>query len=112
MNTTEAITLTYQFADLTALKRAFMPFVQDGGIFIPTDQVFHLKDMVTIAITLPESDHTFVLTGEIIWMTPASTQHPGIGIQCNSDEGGALHKAIRELLAELKDDGSESSDTM
>lgn len=100
--------ITYQFANLQALNNAFMSFVRDGGIFIPTENEFHLGERVIATITLPESGETYEFTGEIIWITPKSTQSsihkPGIGVQCEGDEGSAFNKAVQTLLANIKED--------
>lgn len=107
--------LTYRFADLDALKNAFMSFVRDGGIFIPTEKPFHLGDFINVHITLPESDHAFTFNGEVIWITPTSIQsaqhHQGVGIQCNNDEGEAFQRAVQQLFVGIKSDG-DNPDTM
>ena len=101
--------LEYRFKEITALKNAYMSFVRDGGIFIPTETLFHLGDAVHVILTLPENDQTFSFSGEVIWITPKSihnsSHHTGIGIQCNSDEGEAFQKAVQQLLVGIKDDG-------
>jgi type IV pilus assembly protein PilZ len=100
--------LSYRFESLSALKNAFMPFVRDCGIFIPTNDVFHLSDMVKVTITLPEDKQTYTFSGEIIWITPksihSSHRHPGIGVQCSGDEGEACKKAVQTLLIDVKED--------
>jgi len=107
--------LTHQFADLDALKNAFMSFVRDGGIFIPTQIPFHLGDFVTVHLTLPESEQKFTFNGEVIWITPASIQnaqrHQGVGIQCNNDEGEAFQRAVQQLFVGIKSEGDDP-DTM
>lgn len=109
---TEEKKITHRFENSNALKNAFMPFVRDSGIFIPTEEVFHLGDVVNVSVTLPEGEQTFTFSGEVIWITPKSiheTNHdPGIGVQCNSDEGEAFQKAVLQLLAGIKEDGSNT----
>jgi len=108
------IELTHEFTDLNALKNAFMPFVQDGGIFIPTDKIFHLNDSVKITVILPQTKQSFKFSGEVIWIMPKSAHNitqPGIGIQCRHDEGEVFKKVVLELLAAVKDEGAQT-DTM
>lgn len=110
---TEEKTIQHTFSDLLSLKRAFMPFVVEGGIFIPTQNDYQLGELIKATITLPESKHDYTFTGEIIWISPKSFQnHTGIGITCNGDEGHAFEKAVIEALSELKGDDKELSDTM
>src|SRR3990167_3613833 len=66
--------ITHHFTNIQALNNAYMPFVRDGGIFIPTENEFHLGNLVSATITLPENQQTFVFTGEVIWITPKSTR--------------------------------------
>lgn len=107
-----ALELTYQFPDLIALKRAYMPFVRDGGIFIPTDKLFQLGGLVKVTVTLPEENkQIFTFVGEVIWITPKSSsnlQHAGIGVQCNEDEGVAFRKAVQQLIAGVKETSGQS----
>lgn len=111
----DEVQLSHQFTDLHQLENAMMPFVHDGGVFIPTDTLFHLGDYVRVTLTLPETNHTFSFSGEVIWITPKSSTHTaGIGVQCNSDEGEAFRKAARELLQDIKgnEDDTSHSETM
>lgn len=114
MSETEQAVLTHRFETLKALNNAYMSFVRDGGIFIPTEEIHHLGDNVTLTLTLPENNQTFTFTGEVIWVTPklsTNNNHSGIGVQCNEDEGEAFRKAVKELLADFKDE-SALSDTL
>lgn len=109
--------LTHHFATLAALKEAFMPFVQDSGIFIPTEAIFHLGNKIKVTVTLPENKQTFVLEGEVIWITPKSihqnNHHAGVGIQCNTDEGEAFRNAVQKLLGGMKEkNGVENTETI
>ena len=92
--------LVHHFADLTALKRALMTFVQGGGVFVPTEVEYHLGDIVAVELTLPETNTVFKFNGEIIWVTPNlknGAHNTGIGIQCNEDEGEAFQKTAQQL---------------
>lgn len=106
--------IAHHFTDLTELNNALMPFVRDGGIFIPTENEFHLGDHVLATVILPQNEQPFALKGEVIWITPQSTQinlhRPGIGIHCGGDEGHAFQKAVQTLLADFKEE--PNPDTM
>jgi type IV pilus assembly protein PilZ len=114
MSETEQATLTHRFETLKALNNAYMSFVRDGGIFIPTQEIHHLGDNITLTLTLPENNQTFAFTGEVIWVAPklsTNNNHAGIGVQCNEDEGEAFRKASLELLSDFKDENA-ISDTL
>lgn len=112
MTTTTEPTLHHIFTDLPSLKRAYMPFVIEGAIFIPTEKNFQLNDSVTASITLPENNQEYTFTGEIIWVSPIASHHPGIGITCSGDEGQAFRKAVADLIGEVKGGEREGFDTM
>ncbi len=113
MPTENDVTLQHAFSDLQSLKRAFMPFVVNGGIFIPTQNSYQLGDFVKAIITLPETNHDYTFTGEVIWISPkSSNNHSGIGITCSGEEGHAFKKATMEMLSDLKGSERDSSDTM
>lgn len=104
--------LTYQFPDIKSLRKAYMPFVHDGGIFIPTEEQFHLGEFINLTVTLPNTEESFTFLGEIIWITPkTSTRIPGVGVQCNDEKGEAFNAVVQNLLGDIFDDEGES-DTM
>lgn len=112
MNTTTH-TLMYQFPDLASLKRAYMDFVRDGGVFVPTDEIFHLGDTVTAILLLPQSEQPFTFTAEVIWIThkSAGNEQGGVGIQCSDNAGESFQTAAQELLGGMPEDIVDS-DTM
>ena len=105
----------YIFADLKALQRAYMPFVLDGGIFIPTQKSFQLGEEVVVNITLPDDGATVTFAGEVIWITPKSAQsatnQAGIGIQFTGKNAENLRKKIKQLVESASQKTSET-DTM
>ena len=109
---TEEKSIQHIFPDLLSLKRAFMPFVVEGAIFIPTQNDYQLGDFIKATVTLPESKHDYQFTGEVVWIAPKSNNHPGVGVTCNDDEGHAFKKATIEALSDLKWSDKELSDTM
>ena len=63
---------------------AYMPFVKNGGIFVPTPKRYFLGDEVFLLLTLPDSSERLPVAGKVIWVTPAGAQGnrtAGIGVQ-------------------------------
>ena len=60
--------LSLTIKDKSALYAAYMPFLNNGGLFIPTKTTFLLGDEVFMLLTLTDSkeklkkDHTYKLT--------------------------------------------------
>ena len=94
--------------DKAALYAAAMPFVKNGGVFIPTSKSFSMGEEVYLLLTLLDSNEKIPVTGTVCWITPKMAQGnraAGIGIQFNSDDGLAIKNKIETLLA-----GTQNSD--
>jgi type IV pilus assembly protein PilZ len=88
--------------DKAALYAAAMPFVKNGGVFIPTSKNYEMGAEVYLLLTLPDSNEKIPLTGTVCWITPKGAQGnrgTGIGIQFNAEEGVAVKNKIETLLA-------------
>lgn len=97
--------LSLAVKDKTALYGAYMPFVKNGGIFVPTPKRYFLGDEVFLLLTLPESSERLPVAGKVVWTTPAGAQGnraAGIGVQLpDGQEGEAVRHRIETLLAGL-----------
>lgn len=88
--------------DKEALYDAYMPFAEQGGLFIATNGEFEMAGVVDIQLTLPETTEDFHFSGPIIWITPenaAGRHKPGIGVQLVGEEGQKARDRIETLLA-------------
>lgn len=105
--------VTLNIADKAALYRAYMPFVSNGGLFIPAgprdENANHqLGDEVFLLLHLVEQGERLPVAGKVVWVTPPGAQAqrvPGIGIQFSAQDAGATQQRIETLLA-----GSINSD--
>jgi type IV pilus assembly protein PilZ len=94
--------LTLNIKDKSALYVAYMPFIKNGGLFIPTNKEYHLGDEVFILLTLMDSTERLPVAGKVVWQTPKGAQNKrvqGIGVQFSTQDGGATQKKIETLLA-------------
>jgi type IV pilus assembly protein PilZ len=92
--------LTLAIKDKSSLYVAYMPFVKNGGLFIPTNKVYKLSDEVFVLLDL--MGERVPVAGRVVWITPAGAQSKrvqGIGIQFNTQDGGQTQKKIEALLA-------------
>lgn len=72
--------------DQNALYAIYMPFVQNGGLFIATRKTYMLGDEVFILLDLMDEPERIPLTGKVVWLTPkgaAGNRREGVGIQLN-----------------------------
>jgi type IV pilus assembly protein PilZ len=94
--------LTLNIKDKNALYVSYMPFVKNGGLFIPTTKEYRLGDEVFILLTLMDSAERLPVAGKVVWLTPRGAQGKraqGIGVQFSTQDGGETQKKIETLLA-------------
>lgn len=88
--------------DKGALYAAYMPFIKNGGLFIPTNKQYRFGDEVFMLLTLMEDKERLPVAGRIIWSTPYGAQGnktAGIGVQFSEQDNGATRKKIETYLA-------------
>ena len=88
--------------DRAALYTAYMPFVENGGVFVPTSRSYELGDKVFLLLRLMDAIDPMIATASVVWITPTGAQGnktEGIGVRFDDDDNGATRSAIEEHLA-------------
>lgn len=96
--------LSLTIKDKNALYAAYMPFIKNGGLFIPTNKAYHLGDEVFMLLTLMDEPERMPVAGKVIWITPKGAEGgraAGIGVQFSEQDGGAARSKIETYLAGL-----------
>lgn len=94
--------LSLTIKDKGALYAAYMPFVKNGGLFIPTNKPYKIGDEVFMLLTLMEEKEKLPVAGKIVWVTPAGAQGnktAGIGVQFSEQDNGQTRNKIEGYLA-------------
>ena len=94
--------LTLTIKDKSALYLAYMPFVKNGGLFIPTNSNYRLGDEVFMLLNLMGEDEKLPMANRVIWLMPKSAQGKrtaGIGVQFSDQDRGQTQKRIENYLA-------------
>ena len=94
--------LSLTIKDKSALYAAYMPFVKNGGLFIPTPKVYKVGDEVFMLLTLMEEAEKIPIAGKIVWITPIGAQGnraSGIGVQFSDQDKGTARNKIETYLA-------------
>lgn len=94
--------LSLAIKDKSALYSAYMPYVKNGGLFIPTNKPYQLGDEVFMLLTLMEEPEKIPVAGRVVWITPKGAQSNrimGIGVQFSDTDGGAVRNKIETYLA-------------
>ncbi len=96
---TPVIPLRYK--NLDQVYKSYMPFLKNGGLFIPTRKGYRLGHEVLMLIRLPDSDESVQAEGVVSWVTPENcTGHKkqGVGVEFSDGKGIALRHRIDALL--------------
>ena len=106
--------ITCNIEDIATLYASYMPFVENGGLFIPTNRVQQMGDEVFIAVTLPNSSERLPMNGKVVWINyqTQANRPAGFGVQIGTDEVGRKIKNEVERLLAGKMDGQQVTYTM
>src|SRR4026209_2761117 len=94
--------LTLTIKDKSALYLAYMPFIKNGGLFIPTNSSYKLGDEVFMLLNVMGEEEKIPVAGRVIWLTPKGAQGKrtaGIGVQFSEQDRGTTQKKIESYLA-------------
>ena len=99
--------LTLNIKDKSALYASYMPFIKNGGLFIPTNKQYRLGDEVFLLLTLMDGAERLPVAGKVVWLTPRGAQgkrQQGIGVQFSGQDNGDTQKKIDAYLAGVSAD--------
>jgi type IV pilus assembly protein PilZ len=94
--------LSFVIKDKHALYAAFMPFVRNGGLFIPTSKRYEIGDEIFLLVRLMDEPERIPVTGKVVWITPPGAEGNraiGVGIQFDDQDKGAARRKIEDYLA-------------
>lgn len=97
--------LTLTIKDKSVLYAAYMPFIKNGGLFIPTSKEYELGDEVSMLLNLMDDIGKIPVTGKVAWITPRGAQGnraAGVGVQFNDDGVHARNRIETYLTGALK----------
>lgn len=93
--------LSLTINDKAVLYAAYMPFLKNGGLFIPTTRLYEMGNQVFMLLKLMDDGERIPIAGTVVWITPGFAQGnraAGIGIHFKDSKGGVRNK-IETILA-------------
>ena len=99
--------LSLTIKDRTVLHAAYMPFLRNGGLFIPTNKRFALGEEVFVLLALMDEAEKIPINGTVVWVTPKGAQgnrQAGIGVQFSEADFAAATKIEEHLGTGLVSD--------
>jgi type IV pilus assembly protein PilZ len=94
--------LSFAIKDRNALYQSYMPFVKNGGLFIPTTKRYQLGDEIYLLLQLMEEPDRIPVAGRVVWVTPVGAEGNrtvGVGVQFSEQDKGVARRKIEEILA-------------
>lgn len=88
--------------DKKSLYKSYMPFITNGGLFIPTKRMYKMGEEVLMLLVLMDETERLPIAGTVIWKTPEggdANRVAGIGIQLSNKDGGKVKNKIETYLA-------------
>ncbi len=85
--------IMFDIKDKSQLYSFYMPFLQNGGLFIPSQQYQAPGSKAMILLTLPGDPIKKTITGKVCWVTPQGAQMgvaAGLGIQFDDNDASRL----------------------
>ncbi|MES2015594.1 MAG: PilZ domain-containing protein [Pseudomonadota bacterium] len=94
--------LSLAIKEKAALYAAYMPFLKQGGMFVPTVKPYKIGDEIYLILALMDDPNKYPIAGKVAWITPAGANNnkaQGIGVHFPDDETGHRAKLrIEEIL--------------
>jgi type IV pilus assembly protein PilZ len=99
-DTSRSGVLSLAIKEKAALYSAYMPFIQGGGLFVPTNKSYKIGEEVFMLLSLPEDTEKIRVIGHVVWITPITqgNRPQGIGVQFSEKDGGTQARNKIEAL--------------
>jgi type IV pilus assembly protein PilZ len=89
------------------LYKSYMPFVQGGGVFVPSEDRYSLGDQCLLVLKVPDHDELSIVS-YVVWIVPTSTNPlgsmrggrwtRGVGLRFTGTEGVQARSLIEKML--------------
>jgi type IV pilus assembly protein PilZ len=97
--------LSFSLKDKNALYVSYMPFVINGGIFIPTTREYEMGQEVFLLLNLMTETERLPINGKVVWKTPQGSdgyRSAGIGVQFGTEDVAVKNKIETYLAGALE----------
>ena len=95
--------LSLSIKEKAALYSAYLPFLKNGGIFVPTVHSYSIGDEIFLVLELMDEPDKYPIAGTVAWITPAGANQgkvQGIGVHFpESEEAAQLRQSIEKILS-------------
>ena len=99
--------LSLTIKDKAVLYSAYMPYHENGGLFVPTNKPYKVGDEVFMLLNLMDETEKIPIAGKVVWVTPKGAQGnrtAGIGVQFSDQDANANARIENHLAGSLNSD--------
>ncbi|KAF0802161.1 type IV fimbriae assembly protein [Alcanivorax xiamenensis] len=99
--------LSLSIKDKAALYAAYMPFIGNGGLFVPTEKAYQLGEEIFLLLNIMDEQEKIPVAGRVVWITPRGAQgnrSAGIGVQFSDQDDTARRTIENHLAGSLQSD--------
>ena len=99
--------LSLTIKDKAVLYSAYMPYLENGGLFVPTNKPYKVGDEVFMLLNLMDEAEKIPIAGKVVWVTPKGAQGnrtAGIGVQFSDQDANANARIENHLAGSLNSD--------
>ncbi|MBK1705366.1 PilZ domain-containing protein [Halochromatium glycolicum] len=93
--------LSLVIKDRKALHAAYMPFIKNGGLFVPTTRTYRLGDELFLLVQLLDEPERIPIAGTVVWVTPVGSEGnraAGVGVQFNEQDKSDVRRKFEQYL--------------
>ena len=87
--------------DKQALYMSYMPFIENGGLFVPAQKDYTIGDELFLLVKIMDEIEPIRISGKVVWVSPkgAFGNRPrGVGVQFGGDNAIATKDLIESKL--------------
>ena len=87
--------------DKQALYMSYMPFVQNGGLFVPSKKEHNIGEQLFLLVKIMDIPDPVLISGRVVWISPTGAlgnRPRGIGVQFIGDDSSKIANLIENKL--------------
>ena len=93
--------MSFKIPTVSTLHQSYMPFLKNGGLFIPTPKNYTIGADVFLVLELLKGGEKVPIAAKVAWITPTGAQGnktAGIGVHFDEMDNGVTRGKIEKLL--------------
>ena len=106
--------ITVEISSTEQLYSCYMPFLEGGGLFIPTEIEYKMGESILVRLKFLKENSVLPISGKVAWIAPANVQgrqRQGIGIRFTNQDDNIKQK-IEDALMGRKAKSNNSTFTL